>query len=124
MHHETPEHIAHGVAGEQLAESFLLQQGLETLERNWRCKLGEIDLIMNSGGELVFVEVRLRKQTTYGTGSETVQWQKQRKLTRTASLYIQKHDLFHKVARFDVVSITVLPNGEYNIEHIPHAFST
>lgn len=112
-------HIA-GVRGEQLARDFLQQRGFRFLTANWWCKAGEIDLIMQDGSTRVFVEVRLRAPTTYGTGFDTVANEKQRKLIRAAQWYQQTVGFWGDV-RFDVVSITDAPSGP-TIDYIPNAF--
>jgi putative endonuclease len=95
-----------GKLGEQQACQYLTQQGLILVCRNYRCRLGEIDLIMQEVESLVFVEVRTRSSSVYGGALESVTTAKKRKLIRAASLYLQEQKLFDKVAtRFDVLSI-------------------
>lgn len=119
-----------GQRGEDLARAYLEKQGYEFVEANWRCKAGEVDLIMweprmrgvtQTRRCLVFVEVRTRQPTEFGLGYETVAWQKQKKLTRAAKWYMQKKKYWDD-ARFDVVSI--IDDGSENpeIEHIEYAF--
>lgn len=112
---------ARGQAGEQIARRYLEQHGFRFITANWRCKVGEIDLIMQDGSTRVLVEVRLRKPTYYGTGYETVAWQKQQKLLRAARYYQQKEHYWRDL-RFDVVSISQSDNQEPHIEHIKDAF--
>lgn len=96
-----------GRAAEQAACQFLEHQGLVLLEKNYRCRYGEIDLIMQHGNALVFIEVRYRSNTRYGSGSETINYQKQQKLIATASHYLQKHkQSANQHCRFDVISLT------------------
>lgn len=110
-----------GQRGETLAREYLEKQGYEFITANWRCKAGEIDLVMKTPeGVLVFVEVRMRRPTQFGLGYETVAWQKQRKLIRAAKWYMQS-TRWRGDARFDVVSIIDHP-GRQEIEHIPNAF--
>ena len=90
---------------EQLAERFLVSQGLTTQLQNFRCKLGEIDLIMLDNGTLVFVEVRLRKHTQFASASESINYKKQQKMVKTAQFYLQQQQLFDKIpCRFDAVT--------------------
>jgi putative endonuclease len=110
-----------GQLGEDLARQYLEAQGLRYLSRNWQSKFGEIDLIMQDGEVRVFVEVRLRSQTTFGSGLDTVSWQKQRKLIRTAKFYQQKNRYWGDL-RFDVISITYLADTPPEIIHVPSAF--
>lgn len=110
-----------GGRGEELARRYLEQKGFRFIAANWKCKAGEIDVIMEKEGGLIFVEVRTRKPTSYGAGYETVAWQKQKKLSRAGRWYIQSTK-WRGDARFDVVSIT--DDGSENpiIEHIEYAF--
>jgi putative endonuclease len=110
-----------GAQGEALARDYLQKLGWRHLASNWLCKVGEIDLIMQAGDTRVLVEVRLRAPTRYGAGLDTVAWQKQQKLIRTAKYYQQKERYWGDL-RFDVVSIIQAPGEEPQIEHIPHAF--
>ena len=92
---------------ESLACQYLENKGFKLIEKNFNCRLGEIDLIMKDNDSLVFVEVRYRRSNNFGSGAESVTANKQSKLIKTASLYLQKHDKYNKnPARFDIVSIT------------------
>jgi putative endonuclease len=96
-----------GASAEALAEQFLTQQGLRMRTRNYRCRLGEIDLIMQDGATLVFVEVRLRTNTRFCSAAESVDSRKQQKLLRAAQFYLQQHRLTESApCRFDVVAFT------------------
>lgn len=95
-----------GSDAEARAESFLLHQGLVTHCKNYRCKLGEIDLVMQHGETLVFVEVRLRSNPRFSSAAESVNGRKQQKIIRTAQLYLQQRQLTERVpCRFDVVAL-------------------
>lgn len=130
-----PHAIQTGQENEQRAEQFLKQQGLKLVERNYRCKLGEIDLIMRDGKSLVFVEVRFRKSAHYGSASESVNYFKQQKLIKAAQHYLLSlNTASEPMCRFDVVAITqtatktnqrqTLTNVEQKpIEWIADAFS-
>lgn len=96
-----------GRNAEAAACQFLEQQGLVLLEKNYRCRYGEIDLVMRHDKTLVFIEVRYRSDSRFGSGSETINYQKQQKLIATASHYLQKHKLSaNQICRFDVISLT------------------
>lgn len=110
-----------GKTGEAMAQEYLEKLGFVFVDANWSCKLGEVDLIMRDRDELVFVEVRLRRPTSYGQGLDTVAAQKQRKLTNTAKFYQQKMDYWGYL-RFDVVSIEYEEGQKPIIEHIKDAF--
>lgn len=112
--------VAQGAAAEDLALRYLEVQGLTLVTRNFRCRLGELDLIMRDGEHLVFVEVRSRRQTCYGTPAESVTRTKQQKLLRTAALYLQRQHL-ELPCRFDIVAV-LQPGGEPKIEWIRDAF--
>lgn len=116
-----------GAEKEREAERYLIEQGLILVERNYWCKLGEIDLIMRdqrNGQEiLVFVEVRYRKNTQYGSPQETITTSKQRKLWRTAEYYLQRYSSQNTstpACRFDVVAIT-MHNNRRQLDWIPNA---
>lgn len=112
-----------GQQAEQAACNFLLSKGLSLLEKNYLCAQGEIDLIMDDNNTIVFVEVRYRRDTRYGTGAETVDRRKQNKLLSTAAHYLQKNPKSAKKAcRFDVVSLTENNHGEQKLDWIPDAF--
>jgi len=104
-----------GQSGEKKAEKYLISQGYDVLEKNFRCKFGEIDLIAQKDGVLVFVEVKTRSGSGYGMGFESVTKKKQEKLLLTAQTYMAGRKPLQ--ARFDVISID---KGE--ITHIKNAF--
>jgi putative endonuclease len=93
-----------GADKERLALAYLERRGLRRVESNYRCRLGEIDLIMRDGDTLVFVEVRFRSSDRFGTPAETVGPHKQRRLAAAAGLYLQKN-AFNIPCRFDVIAI-------------------
>ena len=108
-----------GAHAEQQACRFLCRHGLRLIERNYRCRRGEIDLIMRDAGNLVFVEVRYRRQSRYGSGLESVDRNKQHRISLCAARYLQQHPGHaDRPARFDVVA--VMPDG--SIEWIRNAF--
>ena len=108
-----------GAQHERTAEQFLQRQGLKLLQRNYLCKLGEIDLIMRDGDQLVFVEVRYRKDASFGLAQETVTPAKQRKLLRAAQYYLQLNFAADPPSRFDVVAV----HQHQPLEWIQNAFS-
>jgi putative endonuclease len=112
---------------ESLACQYLEDKGLKLLQRNFHCRFGEIDLIMQHSDSLVFVEVRYRCNTDFGSGAESITASKQSKLIKTASAYLQQHAKLSKYpARFDVVSITgsieTSNINNINIDWIENAF--
>jgi putative endonuclease len=93
-----------GDAAEQRALLFLQAQGLTLVERNFRCKGGEIDLVMRDGGSLVFVEVRKRADTRHGGAAASVTARKQARLIVAAQLFLQRYRM-PPACRFDVIAI-------------------
>ena len=95
-----------GSAAEDAALAWLEDQGLRLVARNFRCKMGEIDLIMNDGNTLVFIEVRLRNNPHHMTGAESVTHRKMQRLIRTARFYLQSQPIGTATEfRFDVISM-------------------
>ena len=113
-----------GARRERQAESFLRRRGLKALERNFHCRFGEIDLVMLHGPVLVFVEVRYRRSSRFGSGAETVTRAKQRKLVSTARNYLgRRRQHAGRPWRFDVVSMGDGANGT-EINWIRDAFDS
>lgn len=112
---------AAGSAGEDQARVYLETKGMKFVCRNFRCRLGELDLVMQDGGTLVVVEVRMRSSVEYGLAHETVNLKKQQKIIKATKFYQQQASWWGDV-RFDVVA--VMPGGSSgsNIEHIQDAF--
>ena len=113
---------------ESLACRYLEDKGFVLIEKNFSCRAGEIDLIMNDNKNIVFVEVRYRRSNNFGSGAESITVSKQSKLIKTASLYLQQHDKLNKYpSRFDVVSITgsIETNdiNKINFDWIKNAFN-
>lgn len=111
-----------GQEAEAAACRFLVDHGLELITRNYRCRHGEIDLIMRDGRAVVFVEVRYRGNRRFADGAETIDRRKQSKLVATALHYLQSHPgAAARQARFDVVAIAP-DSGENQFHWIPNAF--
>lgn len=95
-----------GVEAEQWACDYLVSQGLQWISSNYRCRMGEIDLIMRDGRYLVFVEVRARVSMVFGGALASITHAKRQKLLKTALMYVMAHKLQDKQAlRFDVLSL-------------------
>ena len=108
-----------GNQAEALACSYLQKQGLRLIERNYRIKSGEIDLIMQDKGVRVFIEVRCRFNPNYGSGIETVTALKRRRIVSATKHYLLEHNLYDKIdCRFDVIGI----DAAQRITWIPNAF--
>ncbi len=111
-----------GQAAEQLALHYLEQQGLRLVKQNFHSYQGEIDIIMRQGDNLVFVEVRQRSSSHYGSALESITPKKQQRIIQTAHYYLQRHpQQQNDPCRFDVVVIEPL-SGEEKIQWIQNAF--
>ena len=109
-----------GAQAEQAACDHLRARGLTLHSRNYRCRSGEIDLIMRDGETLVFVEVRYRSSNRFGGAAASVDTAKQQKLIRTAQTFLGEQRLHHMACRFDVVTVTP-HEGAMQVEWIPNA---
>jgi len=94
-----------GASGEDRAAAWYVAAGYHVVERNWRCAAGEIDLVVQRGRELVFVEVKTRRTDRFGIPAEAVTPTKQRRLRMLAARYLASSDARAGTLRFDVVSI-------------------
>lgn len=108
--------------GERAAELALRRAGLTVLERRFRVRLGEIDLIARKGELLVFVEVKTRRGTGYGPPAHAVTAVKRRRMARVAEVYLQRTGCATRPCRFDVVEVFAGPRGIERVEHIEDAF--
>lgn len=99
------ERINLGKKGEDRSIEFLKGQGYKIMERNYRCSLGEIDIVAKDKNVLCFVEVKTRKTEEYGLPEEAIDWHKQRKLTKVALTYLKEKKIYKQDLRFDVVSV-------------------
>jgi putative endonuclease len=114
--------IEMGRRGEDAAAAYLQRIGMEIEERNWRCPVGEIDIVAMDGRCLVLVEVKTRRSERAGTPEEAVSPTKQRKLVRLAEAYVQKAAAQPDGVRFDVVALRVLPGERALLRHYRGAF--
>jgi putative endonuclease len=96
----------------------LEEKGYKVRTANYRTRLGEIDLIMDHGDTVIFVEVRERKSNAYGSPAETVTAKKQNRIAKAALMYIKANRLQNRHVRFDIVSIQ-----NENISHLENAFA-
>ncbi len=114
--------VEKGRCGEDLAAAFLLERGYLILNRNWRVKSGEIDIIAEKEHTLIFCEVKSRGSLRYGSGAEAVDARKQQRIIRTALIYMQKYGYDNPRCRFDVIEILMPFQKEPKIYHIENAF--
>lgn len=117
----TKERQQTGQYGEQLACEFLQAHGYRILERNFRCKLGELDIIACTTDYLVFCEVKTRSKSSGIHPSASVTAKKIKKLRQLGMLYIEKKGLHHIQPRFDVISVQLQANQPPTIEHFINA---
>ncbi|MCI0655380.1 MAG: YraN family protein [Methylococcaceae bacterium] len=111
---------ASGEEAESIALEFLKKQGMRLIERNYHCRNGEIDLIMEHLGTLVFVEVRFRKSSAFGSALESIDARKKSRIIHCASHYLSTRKV-SKTARFDVVAISP-DNRRLDIDWVVDAF--
>ena len=111
-----------GILGENIAEKFLLKNGCEIIEKNFKVKQGEIDIIAKDKDYLVFIEVKTRKQGMYGIPADAVDNLKKKHILKVAQIYINKYKLHNSFIRIDVISIYIKKHNSYNLTHIKQAF--
>jgi putative endonuclease len=116
-----------GEKGEDIAVRYLKSRGYRILERNYRIKLGEIDIIAEQGADLVFIEVKTRSDILFGTPFDSVTVPKQRQLSKVALEYMSKQGCHNRPARFDVVgvqlkAVNTRPLQDTKIELVQNAF--
>jgi putative endonuclease len=112
-----------GAHGERIAAAFLRDAGLRVLDRNWRCREGELDIVARDRDALVFCEVKTRRGTGFGHPVEAVTPAKQRRLRLLAQRWLAAHDEHAPDLRFDVVGVLVAPTGPARVVHLRGAFS-
>ena len=113
-----------GEIGEEVAANFLISHGYRIIERNYRCKGGEIDVIARAPEDksLVFIEVKARRDLSYGVPQLAVTPFKQRQISKAALTWLTKNRQLDSNARFDVIAILLHSDGQQSIEHIKNAF--
>ena len=110
-----------GNAGEDCAANFLEAHGYKIIARNFRVRSAEIDIVAETGGVIVFVEVKTRKSTRHGLPAEAVNLRKQQKIIEAASVFLQDETYADCACRFDVIEI--YSNGrDFGVRHIENAF--
>ena len=113
--------IEKGKKGEDIAAARLRKEGCRIVERNYRCRYGEIDIIAMDAGDIVFIEVKSRKSDNFGSPEEAVGITKQRKISKVALNYLQEKGLADHNARFDIVAVKSTPQGN-RVQIIKNAF--
>jgi putative endonuclease len=111
-----------GVRGEDLACAELVRQGMQVLERNWRCRLGEIDIVAADVGEtgltLVFCEVKCRTGLGFGHPLEAITFAKMRTLRQLAALWMREHHVKASTIRLDAIGVVLIPGTEPSVTHV------
>ena len=115
-------YISHetGKSGEEIATQYLIKEKYKILERNFKSKQGEIDIIALDKQEIVFVEVKSRTSKAYGNPKDAVDTKKKKHIYNTAQYYTYIHNLEDAPIRFDVIEIYIM-NKVYKINHIKQA---
>lgn len=108
-----------GLSGEEMAQRYLESQGYQLIARRWRGQDGELDLIMQDGAYLVFVEVKYRPNGGRGAGLQAVTSAKQRRMMHAALAFLAEREWMEHPVRFDVVEIT-----REGLRHVPNAFQS
>jgi len=111
-----------GQLGEQMALRQLYRQGYDILERNFRCRAGEIDLIGYDGPVLAFIEVKTRGSSDYGTPAEALTVEQQQRISRAAATYRRSRRLEHLSFRFDILAVDLSAGGQPTFKLIRNAF--
>jgi putative endonuclease len=112
-----------GVIGEEIATTIISQKGYQILENNYRCKIGEIDIIASNKEYLVFIEVKTRTVgKTLVDPLISITQKKRQKVKNLGLFYVQQKSIYHKQPRFDVIAITLLKDKKYTFQHIENAF--
>lgn len=112
-----------GDIGEKAAANYLCNNGYQILERKYRRKIGEIDIIAKNNQTLVFVEVKTRSSSRYGSPAEAVNYHKQQKIMNTALCYLKQMNQDDARCRFDVMEIFLTDLNVVKCNHIINAFS-
>lgn len=107
-----------GAHGEDLAAAHLIDAGLTVLDRNWRCSIGELDIVAREGNTLVFCEVKTRRSNAFGDPAEAVTWQKVRKLRQLAGQWLSDHDEHAREIRFDVIAVLAGSGRPATVRHL------
>jgi putative endonuclease len=108
-----------GAYGEELAAQHLARQGMTVLDRNWRCEIGEIDLVLRDGSTLVICEVKTRSSTAFGTPHEAVTPRKLARMRALAGRWLGAHAVRPVDVRLDMVCVVSPRRGPVEIDHVP-----
>jgi putative endonuclease len=112
-----------GALGEHIAATYLTDVGMRVVDRNWRCREGELDIVAREADALVFCEVKTRRGTGFGHPVEAVTAVKQRRLRTLAHRWLAGHDEHARDVRFDVIGVLVRPDRPALLTHFRGAFT-
>ncbi len=118
----TQKRLHFGREGESAAIAFLKKKGYRILEKNFRSKVGEIDIIAEQAGVIVFIEVKARSDHKFGHPFDALTPIKQKKIVQTAQSFLVRKRIADKPMRFDVVALTSDPSDSWEIELLENAF--
>jgi putative endonuclease len=118
-----PTRMELGARGERIAAAYLTDAGLRVIDRNWRCREGELDLVAREADAIVFCEVKTRRGSGFGHPVEAVTPAKQRRLRTLAQRWLAAHDEHAPDLRFDVVGVLLRPDRPALVTHLRGAFS-
>ena len=111
-----------GIRGEDLACAELQRQGMQILERNWRCRLGEIDIVATESGAngltLVFCEVKCRSGLGFGHPLEAITYAKMRTLRQLAAVWMREHRIKASTIRLDAIGVVLAPRADPSVTHV------
>ena len=122
MREERCDNLTLGARGEEIAVAFLKGRKFTVVERNFRCKAGEVDIVARDGKTFVFVEVKTRRTLSFGPPQASVTPFKQRQISKAALTWLAKKRLVDVGARFDVIAILLRDHAVPEIDHIRNAF--
>lgn len=111
-----------GRRGEKIALTFLKKRGYHILDTNFRCRLGELDIVAEENGQIVFIEVKTRQSFDFGLPEDSLNYPKRQRLSRLALFYLTRYNLQKYPCRFDVVAILLDQKKIKNINLIKNAF--
>ncbi|KXS45489.1 MAG: putative endonuclease [Candidatus Frackibacter sp. T328-2] len=111
-----------GKCGEEIATKYLKENSYQIVQRNYRCRFGEIDIIAYKDNYLIFVEVKTKQNDKFGSPQAEVDFKKQRKLQQLALYYITQNQEQNVDLRFDVIGIVYRGESDYKISHLENAF--
>jgi len=111
-----------GRLGEKKAMTYLINHGYTIVDINYYCRYGEIDIIAKKGGYFVFVEVKARSSSAYGSPAEAVTFMKQKRVIQSVQDYVQRNKIENYPLQLDVIEVYLLENQATKINHIKNAF--